>query len=44
MPSLVTFDEALELAGLTDHEDIERLVELAWQVRQDQFGESTDMC
>jgi biotin synthase len=44
MPSLVTFDEALELAGLTDHEDIERLVELAWQVRQDKFGESTDMC
>jgi biotin synthase len=44
MPSLITFDEALELAGLTDHEDIERLVELAWQVRQDQFGESTDMC
>jgi biotin synthase len=44
MPSLITFDEALELAGLTDHADIERLVELAWQVRQDQFGESTDMC
>jgi biotin synthase len=44
MPSLITFDEALELAGLIDHADIERLVELAWQVRQDQFGESTDMC
>jgi biotin synthase len=44
MPSLITFDEALELAGLSDHSDIERLVELAWQVRQDQFGESTDMC
>jgi biotin synthase len=44
MPSLITFDEALELAGLTEHADIERLVELAWQVRQDGFGESTDMC
>jgi biotin synthase len=44
MASLITFDEALELAGLSDHSDIERLVELAWQVRQDQFGESTDMC
>jgi biotin synthase len=44
MPPLITFDEAVELAGLTDHADIERLVELAWQVRQDQFGESTDMC
>jgi biotin synthase len=44
MPPLITFDEAVELAGLTEHADIERLVDLAWQVRQDQFGESTDMC
>jgi biotin synthase len=44
MPSLISFDEALELAELADHADIERLVELAFQVRQDQFGESTDMC
>ena len=44
MPSLVTFDEALELAGLIEHGDIERLVDVAWRVRQDQFGESTDMC
>jgi biotin synthase len=44
MPSLITFDEAFELAGLTGHADIERLVEVAWQVRQDGFAESTDMC
>jgi biotin synthase len=44
MPSLITFEEALELASLTDHADIERLVEVAWQVRQDGFGDSTDMC
>src|SRR3954466_943689 len=44
MPSLITFDEAVELAALTAHADIERLVGLAFQVRQDQFGESTDMC
>jgi biotin synthase len=44
MLPLITFDEAVELAGLTDHADVERLVELAWQVRQDHFGESTDMC
>src|SRR5262245_59037874 len=44
MPSLITFDEAFELAGLTDHADIERLVDLAFEVRQDQFGESTDLC
>jgi biotin synthase len=44
MPPLITFDEALELGELTDHADIERLVEVAWQVRQDGFADSTDMC
>jgi biotin synthase len=44
MPCLITFEEALELAELQEHADIERLVEVAWQVRQDGFGESTDMC
>src|SRR5437762_1520700 len=44
MPPLIEFDEALELGQLTEHDDIERLVDLAWQVRQDYFGESTDMC
>jgi biotin synthase len=44
MPPLITFDEALELGELTEHADIERLVEVAWQVRRDGFGESTDMC
>src|SRR5436190_5971953 len=41
---LIEFDEALELGELGSHADIERLVEVAWQVRQDQFGDSTDMC
>src|SRR5437762_14342533 len=44
MPPLITFEEALALAELGDHADIERLVELAWQVHQDRFGDSTDMC
>ena len=44
MPPLITFEEAVALGELTSHEDIERLVDLAWQVRQDQFGDSTDMC
>ena len=44
MPPLISFEEALELGELTDSADIERLVEVAWQVRQDAFGESTDMC
>ena len=44
MASLITFEEALELAELSAHEDIERLVDVAWAVRQDGFGDSTDMC
>jgi biotin synthase len=44
MPPLITFEDATELGELTDHADIERLVELAWQVRQDNFGQSTDLC
>ncbi|MGH2979920.1 MAG: biotin synthase BioB [Solirubrobacterales bacterium] len=44
MPPLITFEEAVELGELTAHDDIERLVDVAWNVRQDGFGESTDMC
>jgi biotin synthase len=44
MPPLITFEEALELGELTEHGDIERLVDIAWQVRQDRFADSTDMC
>jgi biotin synthase len=44
MAPLITFEEALELAELSDHADIERLVEIAWLVRRDEFGDSTDMC
>jgi biotin synthase len=44
MPPLITFEEAIELGELTEHDDIERLVDIAWQVRQDRFGESTDLC
>src|ERR1700742_3079018 len=44
MPPLISFDEALELGALTDHDEIGALVERAWEVRQDRFGDSTDMC
>jgi biotin synthase len=44
VPPLIDFDEALELGALTDHDEIGALVERAWQVRQDRFGDSTDMC
>src|SRR3954453_5015910 len=43
MPPLISFEEALELGALTDHEEIGTLVERAWEVRQDRFGDSTDM-
>src|SRR5262249_11897332 len=44
MPPLISFDEALELGALTDHDEIGALVERAWDVRRDRFGASTDMC
>ena len=44
MAPLISFEEALELGALTGHEEIGALVERAWQVRTDRFGDSTDMC
>src|SRR6476646_6420469 len=44
MPPLISFEEALALGELTDHEQIGELVERAWQARVERFGDSTDMC
>ncbi|MBK5116564.1 MAG: biotin synthase BioB [Thermoleophilia bacterium] len=44
MPPLISFEEALELGALTDHDEIGDLVERAWEVRTERFGDSTDMC
>jgi biotin synthase len=44
MASLITFEEALELGALTDHEAIGDLVERAWAVRTERFADSTDLC
>ena len=44
MGPLISFEEALALGELTDHEEIGELVERAWKVRQENFGDSTDMC
>src|SRR6186713_1082968 len=44
MSSLITFDEAMELAGISERDEITRLVERAWEVRTERFGDSTDMC
>src|SRR3954462_7239712 len=44
MPPLITREEALALGSLTDHAEIETLVERAWHARVERFGDSTDMC
>jgi len=44
MTPLIGFDEALALGELTDHDEIGELVERAWEVRTERFGDSTDMC
>ena len=44
MPPLITREEALGLGAIEDRAEIERLVERAWRVRQERFGDSTDMC
>jgi biotin synthase len=44
MLSLISPEEALALGRLTDVAEIEALVERAWAVRQENFGDSTDMC
>jgi biotin synthase len=44
MPPLITFDEALRLGDHTEREEIVALVERAWAVRRQNFGDSTDMC
>jgi biotin synthase len=44
MPPLITRDEARLLGELTDHAEIEALVERAWTARVERFADSTDMC
>jgi biotin synthase len=44
VPPLITFEEALVLGELSDREEIGELVERAWEVRRENFGDSTDMC
>ena len=44
MASLISFEEALELAGASGDEAIGAIVERAWEVRVENFGDSTDMC
>jgi biotin synthase len=44
MAPLITREEALALGELEEHEQIEALIERAWQARVERFADSTDMC
>ena len=44
MAPLISPEEAHELGAITDHDEIGDLVERAWEVRTQRFGDSTDMC
>src|SRR5881409_2695282 len=44
MPPLISAEEALAYGRQTEHAEIEALVERAWEVRRENFGDSTDMC
>jgi biotin synthase len=44
VPSLISREEALRLGEIEDRAGIEALVERAWRVRVERFGDSTDMC
>ena len=44
MPPLITRAEARRLGEITDHAEIEALVERAWAARVERFGDATDLC
>src|SRR5438874_13068316 len=44
MPPLITREEALRLGDPDEPAEITDLVERAWEVRRENFGDSTDMC
>jgi biotin synthase len=44
LASLISFEEALQLGRLSDQDEIGALVERAWKVRTERFGDSTDLC
>ena len=44
VPALITREEALQLGELEEPEQIEELVQRAWEARVERFADSTDMC
>src|SRR6202161_3284733 len=44
MPPLISREEALRLGEIEDHDQIEALIQRAWEARVERFADSTDMC
>src|SRR6195952_1320628 len=44
MPPLISREEAVQLGEIEDHDQILALIERPWEARQEEFGDSTDMC
>ncbi len=44
MAPLITREQAFSLGEIEDHEQIEALIERAWEARVERFADSTDMC
>jgi biotin synthase len=44
LPPLITPEEALRLGEVQGQAELEQLVDRAWRVRLERFGDSTDMC
>jgi biotin synthase len=44
VPPLISREEALRLGEIEDRAEIDALIERAWRVRLEHFGDSTDMC
>jgi len=44
LPPLITYEEALALGEIEDHDEILALVDRAFEARMERFGESTDLC
>ena len=44
MPPLITYEEALVLGEIEDHDEILALVDRAFEARMERFGDSTDLC
>jgi biotin synthase len=44
LPPLITYEEALALGEIEDHDEILALVDRAFEARTERFGDSTDLC